>query len=91
MKKIEKMQKSVDVFNEICQPGDSVIVKKDNGEVVRTTLKYPAQVLSGHTPVAWANGISGCYALDRFTIANDAINLRSISDKAHGVTKVIGR
>lgn len=68
MSKMKDIQTAVDVFNEICRPGDPVIVKKDNGEMFETTLKYPAQILSGHSPVAWANGISGCYLLDRFTV-----------------------
>ena len=61
----EVMQSKVDVFNEKHPVGSSVTVVKDLGEEVDTTVKYPAQILSGHTPVVWLKGISGCYRLDR--------------------------
>jgi len=69
-KTLEDMQQGVDAFNEICRPGDKVIVKLDNGEDFRTTVRYPAEVLSGHTPVVWLNGIRGCYILSRVTVAS---------------------
>lgn len=59
------MQSKVDAFNERNPVGSSVTVVKDLGEKVETEVKYPAQILSGHTPVVWLKGISGCYALDR--------------------------
>ncbi len=30
---------------------------------IACTLRTPAELLSGHTPVAWLNGVSGCIAL----------------------------
>lgn len=30
---------------------------------VEVTLRAPAELLSGHTPVAWLDGTSGCIAL----------------------------
>jgi len=61
----EVMQSKVDAFNEKHPVGSTVTVVKDLGERVETTVKYPAQILSGHTPVVWLNGIRGCYLLDR--------------------------
>lgn len=30
---------------------------------IAVTLRTPAELLSGHTPVAWVDGTSGCIAL----------------------------
>lgn len=54
-------------FNRCCPPGTKVRVKRDLGEIVETTVKYEAQLLGGHTPVVWLDGISGCYLLSRVT------------------------
>lgn len=62
---IEVMQSKVDAFNKRNPVGTSVTVVKDLGEQIETTVKHPAEVLSGHTPVVWLDGISGCYCLDR--------------------------
>jgi hypothetical protein len=45
--------------------GTDVVVRKDNGEELRTKTRSSAQMLGGHTPVIWVEGITGCYALDR--------------------------
>jgi len=66
----EVMQSKVDVFNEKCPVGSNVTVVKDFGEKFKTTVKHPAQILSGHTPVVWVVGISGCYLLERGVAAN---------------------
>ena len=62
---MEVMQSKVDAFNKRNPVGSSVTVVKDLGEQVETKVKYQAEVLSGHTPVVWLEGISGCYCLDR--------------------------
>ena len=62
---IEVMQSKVDAFNNRNPIGTSVTVVKDLGEKVETKVRYPAEVLSGHTPVVWLEGISGCYLLNR--------------------------
>ena len=59
------MQSKCDVFNKLHPVGSPVTVIKDLGEKVETKVKYPAQILSGHTAVVWLHGISGCYLLDR--------------------------
>ena len=61
----EVMQSKVDAFNRRNPVGTSVTVVKDFGEQIETKVKYPAQILSGHTAVVWLDGISGCYHLDR--------------------------
>ena len=59
------MQSKCDAFNEKNPVGSSVTVIKDLGERVETKVRYPAQILSGHTAVVWLEDISGCYDLDR--------------------------
>jgi len=62
---LEVMLSKVDAFNKRNPVGTSVTVVKDLGEQIETKVKWPAEVLSGHTPVVWVEGISGCYLLDR--------------------------
>jgi len=62
---IEVMQSKVDIFNLKHPIGSSVTVIKDLGEKVETKIRYPAQILSGHTAVVWLEGIRGCYLLNR--------------------------
>ena len=64
-KSMEVMQSKVEVFNKKHPIGSAVTVIKDFGEQVETQVKYPAEILSGHTPMVWLEGISGCYMLDR--------------------------
>lgn len=72
MKKIKPKKPSyallslqVDEFNKKHKIGDEVFLSKDSGETVKTKVKYPAEILSGHSAVAWFEGISGCYKIDR--------------------------
>lgn len=60
-----KLQAQCDAFNADNAIGSTVRVKKDNGEIVETTTRSRAEVLSGHSAVIWLDGISGCYLLDR--------------------------
>jgi hypothetical protein len=62
---IKKLQKQVDEFNNLYRVGSFVHVHKDSGEIVYTTVKTEAQILGGHSAVAWFDGISGCYRVDR--------------------------
>ena len=60
----EVMQGKVDAFNEKNPVGTPIVVVTDMGREVKTKVKYPAKILSGHTPVVWLEEI-GCYHLDR--------------------------
>jgi hypothetical protein len=60
-----KLRAQCDVFNAQTAIGATVRVKKDSGEMVETTTRSRAEVLSGHSAVIWLEGISGCYLLDR--------------------------
>ena len=62
---VEVMQSKVDIFNLKHPVGSLVTVIKDFGEKIETKVRYPAQILSGHTAVVWLEGISGCYLLNR--------------------------
>lgn len=54
----------VELFNLKYNVGDKVAVKDDDGNEFTDTLKAPASVLGGHTPVAWLEG-KGSYLLER--------------------------
>ena len=62
---IEIMESKVELFNQKHPIGSKVTVVKDLGEKFETKVRYPAEILSGHTAVVWLEGISGCYCLDR--------------------------
>lgn len=62
---IEVMESMVDAFNERNPPGTIVTMIKDLGQKVKTKVRYPAEILSGHTPVVWLEGVTGCYLLSR--------------------------
>ena len=60
-----QLQAQVDRFNNECPVGTKVIVTKDLGEQVKTTVMHEAEILGGHTAIAWFAGISGGYLLER--------------------------
>lgn len=47
--------------------GSRVVVHRDNGERIESTVRGEAVLLGGHSPVAWVDGISGCYDIGRIT------------------------
>lgn len=58
-------QRAVDAFNRRHAVGDAFWAYRGlRGEnPIPVTLRTPAELLSGHTPVAWVDGTSGCIAL----------------------------
>lgn len=58
-------QKSVDAWNAKYSVGTKVIVTTDSGDEITTATRSEAQLLSGHAPVIWLEGIASCYALER--------------------------
>lgn len=58
-------QRQVDQFNSRHKPGDAFVAYRGPiGEnPIPCTLRAPAELLGGHTPVAWLDGVSGCIAL----------------------------
>ena len=62
------MQKIVDKFNAEFPLGGYCVLQKDGDQKVLTAVSHPAYILSGHTPVAFFEGVSGCYRIeDRVT------------------------
>lgn len=49
----------------ILKPGDTVMVRLDDGEIVEKTVKYAPWQLGHGEWVIGLNGIAGGYALDR--------------------------
>jgi len=63
----ELKQQQVEAWNREHPIGSKVLVTRDNGETWETTVRIEAQLLGGHSPVAWIDGFSGCYAISRLT------------------------
>lgn len=62
---LQKLQHQCDAFNEKYPVGASVLLKKDGVDVpIKTSVRHPAYVLSGHSAVAFFDGVSGCYLID---------------------------
>lgn len=59
---------AVAIWNEKHPVGTSVIVTMDCGERREAKTRSAAEVLGGHTPVIWLEGITGCYALKRVEV-----------------------
>jgi hypothetical protein len=58
-KKRAKLQQAVDEFNARFPVGTALILQKDAGPI-ETIVRAAAQVLGGHSAVAWFDGVSGC-------------------------------
>ena len=62
---INKLQKQCDIFNKKYPVGTPVLLKKDFvNEPVKTKVSHAAYVMSGHSAVAFFDGISGSYLID---------------------------
>jgi len=60
-----KMKKTVDAFNAAFPVGSWCVLRKDSDVKILTKVMHAAYILSGHTPVAFFSGVSGCYAVDQ--------------------------
>ncbi len=59
------LQKQCDDFNKKYPVGTDVLLKKDFDPVLfKTKIRSEAYVLSGHTAVAFFEGVSGCYDIE---------------------------
>jgi hypothetical protein len=56
--------REVEAWNQKVAPGASVCLHKDNGEIIQTKTRSHASVMCG-SAVAWFEGVSGCYCIDR--------------------------
>lgn len=59
----QKLQRLCDSFNAKFPIGTRVKLRKDT-EIVETTVKGLAFVLSGHSAVAFFDGVSGAYSIE---------------------------
>ena len=62
---LKQLQSEVDTFNAKHKVGDMVKLKLDTGETKDVKLQTPAQVMQGHSAIAWFEGVSGCYLINR--------------------------
>jgi hypothetical protein len=58
-----RARRAVSGWNRLYRVGAPVRVHRDNGTVVDTWTRSPAQLLGGHTPAIWVVGTPGPYAL----------------------------
>lgn len=73
-------QEKVDEFNRENPVGTPVIVRRDDGMRVLTTVRDAAVVLPSGAPVVWLKGVSGCHSLDRVRPANQHNNIEAMPD-----------
>jgi hypothetical protein len=64
-RKTDAEQKKADAFNATHEVGATVYYHNDRGEIIHTTTRTRAEVLSGHTAVIWLDGVRGCVMVDR--------------------------
>ncbi len=69
----KKAQEECDRFNAQYPIGTNGVITKDVGKPMYTCLKHPAQVM-GSSAVAFFEGISGAYLLERFEPNEEPIN-----------------
>ena len=62
---LARMQKLVDEFNATFPVGGWVVLRTDSDKEVLTKVKHAAYILSGHTPVAFFENVSGCYCIEK--------------------------
>lgn len=67
----KKDREAIERFNSTVEVGALVEVLIDDGSIWRTRTTAPAQLLGGHTPVVWLEGMAGCYLLDRVQRAKE--------------------
>ena len=65
-------QAVVDDWNAEHAPGTDVIHVDNFGKESHTKTRSYAELLGGHTPVVWLEGMTGCHGLDRVRIAPKA-------------------
>jgi len=71
---LKTMERQCEAFNKACPVGGRLMIKVDGEDEPREgILKHAAYVLSEHTPVAFVEGISGCYALTHLEPITDRV------------------
>ncbi|WP_437224955.1 hypothetical protein SH661x_001929 [Planctomicrobium sp. SH661] len=63
LKSEAQLQQIVDRFNRDYPVGTKLQLRKDTGWI-ETTVRDPAEVMSGHSAVAWFEGVSGAYSIE---------------------------
>lgn len=60
--RFKQAQREVAAFNNRFPVGTPVILEKDSGPV-ETSVVAPAEIMGGHSAVAWFSGVRGCYSV----------------------------
>ena len=61
----KELERQVREFNLRYPVNTEVLLQRDNGELRETKVRGAAFLLGGHTPVAFFEGVSGCYLIER--------------------------
>lgn len=61
----EVMKSKIEIFNKKHPVGTFVTLIEDDGGKFETQIRYRAEIMGGHTPVVWVNGLAGAYSLNR--------------------------
>jgi len=83
-KSLKELQTIMEGFNSEFPVGSKVILRKDSGEI-ETSVRAPAEVLSGHSAVGWFAGVSGCYSIEgrvrhRVPLSTDPVSVEATTD-----------
>jgi hypothetical protein len=62
--KASELRKLVNRFNAAFPVGTPVFLRIDNGIEQATRVQHSADVLQGHSAVAWFEGVRGAYSID---------------------------
>ncbi len=81
---LAEREKAVRHFNERYSIGDPFWAYRGliGDNPIEVTLRSKAELLSGHTPVAWVNGTSGCIALTHLRPREAAVAAPLATDEA---------
>ena len=78
----KQLTEMVEKFNRNYPVGTTCVLHMDSGHKVRTRVTHKAIVMGFSTAVAWFEGISGCYAIDRVRNAmSNSIRMLRDDDK----------
>lgn len=60
---LKKLHNLVRKFNRQFPVGTAVMLSKDSGEIA-TVVSAEAELMGGHSAVAWFSGVRGCYSIE---------------------------
>lgn len=75
--KVATLKRACDDFNKKYPVGTAVMLKEDGRDMpTKTIVRHHAYILGGHSAVAFFEGISGSYLIDRVTPLTDESQIK---------------